>query len=128
MQGARSGVQSIPCPQDGALHSWASIQDTSMLRPFIVSLCDCLGAIFAALRSLHVDFFGIAAETDASLRDFVRQKWPQVHSWIDALELTPEEVMKQFRRRQCSSILLIAGTPCQPFSALGHQHTFDDPR
>eukprot|EP00971_Amphidinium_carterae_P208598 4138645-Amphidinium_carterae.1 len=73
-------------------------------------------------------FYGIAAELEPPLRDLVRQRWPTVHTLTDAMTLSPTEILKQLSRRKCTGVLLIAGTPCQPFSSLGKQQEFRDSR
>eukprot|EP00971_Amphidinium_carterae_P334582 6469938-Amphidinium_carterae.2 len=107
---------------------WALPQHTSSIYPFVVSLCDGVGCAFIALQSMGIRFAGLSAEIDEELRNHVRGKWPHVSSWSDMTTLSTETVLQQFRRSGCTSILLIAGAPCQPFSSLGNQHGFDDPR
>eukprot|EP00971_Amphidinium_carterae_P229897 4562215-Amphidinium_carterae.1 len=77
---------------------------------------------------MGIRFAGMSAEIDEELRNHVRGKWPHVSSWSDMTTLSTETVLQQFRQSRCTSILLIAGAPCQPFSSLGNQHGFDDPR
>eukprot|EP00971_Amphidinium_carterae_P184535 3663563-Amphidinium_carterae.1 len=107
---------------------WALPQHTSSIHPFVVSLCDGIGCAFVALQSMGIQFEGISAEIDEELRTHVHRKWPHISTWGDLTTLPTATVLQQFRQSRCNSLLLVAGAPCQPFSSLGKQHGFNDPR
>jgi hypothetical protein len=78
------------------------------------------------LKLLRKRFRGIAAEMDPHARALAAHHHPKVQSYADALDITSELIMTEFRKRPYSGLLLTAGPPCSPFSSLGSQRGFKD--
>ena len=57
-----------------------------------------------------------------------KQHLPQVRFLEDMLAMKCEHPMELVVTSGCTSVLLAAGPPCQPFSGLGVQPGWDDPR
>ncbi len=82
----------------------------------------------AALEEFKIRFTGIACEKEPFLRELVHKAWPQLQPHADLFELQAQAIMAHFDKSMHSGLLLIAGLPCQPFSRLGAQHEWSDPR
>jgi len=79
---------------------------------FVVSLCDGIGSIFVVLKLLRKRFRGIAAEMDPHARALASHHHPKVQAYADALDITSELIMTEFRKRPYSGLHLTAGPPC----------------
>ena len=95
---------------------------------FVISLCDGLGCGFVASTILQVAFAGCAVEQDGDLSALASSHFPWLYTLDDMMHVTASAIIEMFDGSGCMSLLLMAGPPCQPFSGLGLQQGWDDPR
>ena len=77
---------------------------------------------------LSVSFQGFSVEYEPYLREFIAHHTPNLEHWSDFLALDVEHIWRKIVKGGFSAVLMAGGPPCQPWSALGQQQQWSDPR
>jgi len=80
---------------------------------YVVSIFDGVGGAFVALDTLGIKFEGVAVESRAHLRDFVKAKYPHISHVHQVGCLKTDGIISEAQRLECAGILFIRGPPCQ---------------
>ena len=88
---------------------------------YLISVCDGIGGAMLAVSQYTQRIAGCAVEKEPNLRQFVAQKWPQMHCTAMIEDVDVSALLRQVRHMKPDIVLMIGGVPCQSFSALADE-------